>query len=167
MTELRKPLAKFLREYLPHERGVSPHTIEAQITTFRMLTTFAAGLLGTTPCRLTIENLDTATLLAFLDHLETERNNNIRTRNTRLATIIYGPPPFCKCNFSYGRVGCSHLSGLFVRDLYSLAPMEFAPVRPYQVIGFNQLSLWRYQVFTLAGVPFLPSRLITLKQPGG
>ena len=80
---------------------------------------------------------------------------------------IYGPPPFCKCNFSYGRVGCSHLSGLFVRDLYSLAPMEFAPVRPYQVIGFNQLSLWRYQVFTLAGVPFLPSRLITLKQPGG
>ena len=87
MTKLGKPLAKFLREYLPHERGVSPHTVEAQIITFQMLTTFAAGLLGTTPCRLTIENLDTATLLAFLDHLETERNNSIRTRNTRLAMI--------------------------------------------------------------------------------
>ncbi len=87
MTKLGKPLAKFLREYLPHERGVSPHTVEAQIITFQMLTTFAAGLLGTTPCRLTIEDLDTDTLLAFLDHLETERNNRIRTRNTRLAMI--------------------------------------------------------------------------------
>ncbi len=83
------------------------------------------------------------------------------------SNAIYGPPPFCKSNFSYGRVGCSHLSDLFVRDFCPLAPMEFAPVRPYQVVDFNYLSLWHFQVFTPAGLPFLPSRLITLKQPGG
>ena len=80
---------------------------------------------------------------------------------------IYGPPPVCKRNFSYGRVDCSHLSDLFVRDFCPLAPMEFAPVRPNHLIDFNYLSPWGYQVFTPAGLPFLPSRLITLKQPGG
>lgn len=87
MTELAKPLAGFLREYLPHERGASPHTVETYVITFKMLVTFAAGFLGIQPCRLTIENLDIVTLLAFLDHLETERNNGVRTRNARLATI--------------------------------------------------------------------------------
>ena len=77
MTDLAKPLAGFLREYLPHERGVSPHTIESCVTAFRMLVTFVAELLGIQPCRLKIEHLDTENLLAFLGHLETDRNNGV------------------------------------------------------------------------------------------
>ena len=87
MTDLAKPLAGFLREYLPHERGASPHTIESYVTAFRMLVTFVAELLGIQPCRLKIEHLDTENLLAFLDHLETDRNNGVNTRNMRLAAF--------------------------------------------------------------------------------
>lgn len=87
MTDLARPLATYLREYLPHERGASPHTIRSYVKTFELLVTFAAGRVGTEPCKLTIANLDTATLLAFLDHLETDRSNHASTRNLRLAAI--------------------------------------------------------------------------------
>jgi integrase/recombinase XerD len=39
------------------------------------------------PAQLQIENLDAPLVAAFLDHLEHERGNNARTRNTRLAAI--------------------------------------------------------------------------------
>ena len=87
MTDLAKPLAAFLREYLPHTRGASPHTIESYVIALKMLITFLAGLLGIQPSRLEIKHLDTENLLAFLDHLETDRNNGVNTRNMRLAAI--------------------------------------------------------------------------------
>ena len=87
MTDPARPLATHLREHLPHERGASPHTIRSYVKTFELLVTFAAGRVGAEPCRLTIANPDTATLLAFLDHLETDRSNHASTRNLRLAAI--------------------------------------------------------------------------------
>jgi site-specific recombinase XerD len=39
------------------------------------------------PSKLALEELDCALIGAFLDHLETERSNSIRTRNARLAAI--------------------------------------------------------------------------------
>ena len=87
MTGLAKPLAGFLREYLPHERGVSPHTVESYVTSFRMLVTFVAGRLGTQPCRLEVMDIGTGNLLQFLDHLETGRGNCVNTRNVRLAAV--------------------------------------------------------------------------------
>ena len=53
----------------------------------RMLVQFAARRIGTAPARLQIEDVDAQLVGAFLDHLEHERGNSARTRNTRLAAI--------------------------------------------------------------------------------
>jgi integrase/recombinase XerD len=53
----------------------------------RMLLRFAARRIGTAPARLQIEDVDAPLIGAFLDHLEHERDNSARSRNTRLAAI--------------------------------------------------------------------------------
>ena len=87
MTELAPRLATFLREYLPRHRGASRHTVESYALCYRLLAVFAAEKHGVRPCRLEIEHLDIPTVLGFLDHLESDRGNGVRTRNVRLAAI--------------------------------------------------------------------------------
>ena len=87
MSELARPLAAFLREHLPRERGASPHTIASYAASFKLLAVFAARRHQLRPCQLQVGHLDTPTLLAFLDHLEADRDNGVRTRNARLAAI--------------------------------------------------------------------------------
>ena len=87
MAELAPPLAMFLREYLPRDRGTSRHTVESYALCFKLLVVFAADKHAIRPCTLEIGHLDIATLLEFLEHLERERGNAVRTRNARLAAI--------------------------------------------------------------------------------
>src|SRR5450759_4967438 len=55
--------------------------------TFRLLLVFAAARTGKKPSALDIADLDAPLIGAFLDHLEHERGNQVRTRNNRLAAI--------------------------------------------------------------------------------
>ena len=87
MTRLATPLAAFLREHLPRDRGASRHTVESYSTSFRLLAAFAADRHGIRPCTLEVGHLDVDTILAFLGHLEAERGNGVATRNIRLAAI--------------------------------------------------------------------------------
>ena len=87
MAELAPPLAMFLREYLPRDRGTSRHTVESYALCFKLLVVFAADKHAIRPCTLEIGHLDIATLLEFLEHLERDRGNAVRTRNARLAAI--------------------------------------------------------------------------------
>ena len=87
MIKLAAPLERFLREYLPRDRGASQHTIESYALCFKLLVVFAAEKHNTRPCRLQISHLDIATILMFLEHLETQRGNSVNTRNIRLAAI--------------------------------------------------------------------------------
>ena len=87
MAELAHPLATFLREYLPRDRGTSRHTVASYALCFKLLVVFAADKHGIRPCTLEIGHLDIATLLEFLEHLERDRGNGVRTRNARLAAI--------------------------------------------------------------------------------
>ena len=48
---------------------------------------FAAAAPAKPPCRLDFTDLDAPLIAAFLDHLERERGNSVRTRNARLAAI--------------------------------------------------------------------------------
>ena len=87
MSDLAGPLAAFLREYLPRDRGASTHTIASYASSFKQLALFTAQHHRVRPCQLQVGHLDITTLLAFLNHLETDRNNGVRTRNARLSAI--------------------------------------------------------------------------------
>jgi len=87
MTVLAPHLAAFLRDHLPRERNVSPHTVTTYANCFALLVRFAANWLKRRPTDLTIEDFDPELIVAFLDHAEDARKNSPRTRNARLAAI--------------------------------------------------------------------------------
>jgi len=80
-------LTAFFTERLMQQRQVSPHTIASYRDTFRLLVQYAARQLRKTPSQLTVDDLDTPFIGAFLEHLETQRHSSARTRNARLAAI--------------------------------------------------------------------------------
>lgn len=87
MTSLAPHLSGFLREHLPKERRASLHTCEAYAQSFQLLLGFAANRFKIKPSKIEIERLDAPLVLAFLEHLEKNRGNSVRTRNARLAAI--------------------------------------------------------------------------------
>jgi len=87
MTPVAPLITAYLREHMPRQRGYSPHTCETYAHCFRLLFSFAAKRLGTTPSRLQIEQLDAGLILDFLAHVEQERGNRAVTRNLRLSAI--------------------------------------------------------------------------------
>lgn len=87
MTALAPYLETFLREYLPRDRRVSPHTIDTYAYAFQLLACFAAKRLHVAPSALQIEQLDAPLILNFLRNIETERRNLPQTRNARLGAV--------------------------------------------------------------------------------
>jgi integrase/recombinase XerD len=87
MTAITATVQAFFTERLITQRQASPHTIAAYRDTIRMLLAFTSEQTAT-PChRLEFTDLNVATVTAFLDHLERDRHNSVRTRNARLAAI--------------------------------------------------------------------------------
>jgi site-specific recombinase XerD len=87
MSALAPTLQAYFTERLISQRHASPHTIAAYRDTLRLLLNFAAERLGQEPCRLEVGQLDAPLIACFLDHLEHQRGNSLRTRNARLAAI--------------------------------------------------------------------------------
>jgi integrase/recombinase XerD len=87
VTALAPTLQAFFTERLAAQRRASGHTIAAYRDTWRMLLAFASARAGKPPSRLGLDDLDAPAIGAFLDHLEKNRGNSIRTRNARLAAI--------------------------------------------------------------------------------
>jgi integrase/recombinase XerD len=87
MSMLAPTLQAFFTDRLTRQRNASPHTIAAYRDTLRLLLAFAQKRTGKQPCQLDLDDLDAPLIGAFLDHLEHERHNSIRTRNARLAAI--------------------------------------------------------------------------------
>jgi site-specific recombinase XerD len=87
MTAIAASLQAFFTQRLIGQRRASPHTIAAYRDTLRMLLVFTSSRVSKPVSTLDIGDLDAAVVAAFLDHLERERGNSIRTRNTRLAAI--------------------------------------------------------------------------------
>jgi len=80
-------LESFFLDRLLRQRQVSSHTVASYRDTFRLLLQFAQQRLRKVPSALSLPDLDTAFIGAFLDHLEQDRNNSARSRNVRLAAI--------------------------------------------------------------------------------
>jgi integrase/recombinase XerD len=76
----------FLRRLIA-ERGASARTVESYRDAFELLFGFAEKRTGKPVSTLRMEDLDAPLVLDFLDHLQTDRGNTARTRNTRLAAI--------------------------------------------------------------------------------
>ena len=87
MSALAPTLEAFFTERLIGQRQVSPNTIAAYRDTMRLLLGFAAQQTGKQPSQMEVDDLDAPLIGAFLDHLEAERGNGVRTRNARLAAI--------------------------------------------------------------------------------
>ena len=80
-------LESFFTERLLRQRRASPQTVASYRDTFRLLLRFARDRLGKAPSMLGVADLDAPLVAGFLAHLERDRGNSIRTRNTRLAAI--------------------------------------------------------------------------------
>ncbi len=87
MTAIAATLQSFFTDRLARHRGASPHTIAAYRDTLRLLLQFLHARTGIAPSRLDWADLNADTICVFLDHLESERGNNARTRNARLTAI--------------------------------------------------------------------------------
>jgi site-specific recombinase XerD len=87
MSMLAPTLQAFFSDRLMGQRGASSHTIAAYRDSIRLLLRYAADRTHKQPCQLDIADLDAPLVGAFLDHLERDRHNEVRTRNNRLAAI--------------------------------------------------------------------------------
>lgn len=77
----------FFAEHLLNHKRASAQTVGAYRDVFRLLFNFLHGSVGTSPASLRLADLDAPAILAFLDHLEVERKNTVRSRNARLAAV--------------------------------------------------------------------------------
>jgi len=80
-------LQSFFAQHLVSHKHASPQTIAAYRDCFRLLLGFLHRTRGLEPARLALTDVGPDTILSFLDHLERERSNSIRSRNARLAAI--------------------------------------------------------------------------------
>jgi integrase/recombinase XerD len=87
MSALAPTLQAFFTDRLLRQRQASPHTVAAYRDTLRMLLGYAADRTGQQPSQLDLADVDAPLIAAFLDHLERDRHNSVRTRNARLAAI--------------------------------------------------------------------------------
>lgn len=87
MTLVAGLLEAFFTDRLQHQRNASPNTVAAYRDTFRLLLAFAQDRLRKPPSALPLADLDATLVVAFLQHLEKQRHNSVRTRNARLAAI--------------------------------------------------------------------------------
>jgi site-specific recombinase XerD len=87
MTTLATTLQAFFTDRLVRQRQVSPNTLAAYRDTWRLFLVFASAQKRKEPSKLEFKDLDAPLVGAFLDHLEQQRKNGVRTRNARLAAI--------------------------------------------------------------------------------
>ncbi len=80
-------LQRFFTDHLRQQRAVSPSTVAAYRDSFRLLLAFAQRTTGKAPTDLALADLNAALILGFLNHLEQDRSNSLRSRNARLSAI--------------------------------------------------------------------------------
>jgi integrase/recombinase XerD len=85
--QFAKLVEDFFLERLIRQRNSSPQTVAAYRDCFRLLFEFVRDHRSKPPDRLVLADLDAPLVLAFLDYLEKDRNNSIRSRNARLAAL--------------------------------------------------------------------------------
>ena len=77
----------FFTEHLTQQRALSARTVAAYRDAFMLFLEFAKARLHKPPTAMLLTDITPTLILAFLDHLEGERHNAVRSRNARLAAL--------------------------------------------------------------------------------
>jgi site-specific recombinase XerC len=80
-------LQSFFTDRLTRQLRASPHTVAGYRDTFRLLLRYLVEKVDKEPYEFTLDDLDPGSITDFLESLETERGNKVKTRNLRLAAI--------------------------------------------------------------------------------
>jgi len=80
-------LQQFFVERLIQQRHASARTVAAYRDCFRLLLAFAERRLRKLPADIQLEQLNAPLILDFLEYLEKQRRNSVRSRNARFAAI--------------------------------------------------------------------------------
>lgn len=126
----------YFAEYLTQHRALSPQTIAAYRDAFILFLGFAESRLGKAPTAMALADITPDLLMAFLDHLECQRHNSVRSRNARLAALR------------------SFLKFAAHRDVSSLQVIERAlgvPVKRFERQMFGYLT--RDEMLAVIGTP--------------
>lgn len=126
----------YFGEYLTQQRALSPQTIAAYRDGFVLFLDFAEKRLGKAPAAMALADVTPELIMAFLNHLELERHNSVRSRNARLAALR------------------SFLKFAGHRDVASLQVIERAlgvPVKRFERPMFGYLT--RDEVLAVIGEP--------------
>jgi site-specific recombinase XerD len=78
---------QFFTEYLVNQRALSSRTIASYRDAMLLFLDFAHHHLGKMPTGLNLDDIKPDLILAFLDHLERQRQNSVRSRNLRLTAL--------------------------------------------------------------------------------
>ena len=86
-TALGRDLVRFFEEFLPVQRGLSPHTVRSYRDALLLLLRFLSREVRRPVDRLEVFDLTAERVTRFLASLEAERHNGVATRNARLGAI--------------------------------------------------------------------------------
>ena len=86
-TDLGRELVRFFQDFLPAQRGLSPHTVRSYRDALLLLLQFVSDDAQRSIERLEVSDVTAERVIKFLDHLEADRQNGIATRNARLGAI--------------------------------------------------------------------------------
>ena len=126
----------YFAEYLTQQRALSTQTIAAYRDGFVLFLGFVESRLGKSPNAITLADITPDMIIAFLDYLERQRHNSVRSRNARLAALR------------------SFLKFAAHRDVASLQVIERAlgvPVKRFERPMFGYLS--REEMLAVIGTP--------------
>lgn len=126
----------YFAEYLVQQRALSPCTVATYRDAFVLFLGFAESRLGKSPTAMALADITPELIMAFLDHLERQRHNSVRSRNARLAALR------------------SFLKFAAHRDVSSLQAIERAlgvPVKRFERPMFGYLS--REEILAVIGTP--------------
>lgn len=126
----------YFADYLTQQRALSAQTIAAYRDAFVLFLQFAESRLGKSPAVMALADITPDLIMAFLDDLENQRHNSVRSRNARLAALR------------------SFLKFAAHRDVSSLQVIERAlgvPVKRFERRMFGYLS--REEMLAVIGTP--------------
>lgn len=86
-TDFATQLTAFLTTYMADQRNASPNTIRSYRDTFVLFLRYLRDAHNRPVEKITLASVDAPTVVAFLEHLQTERGCGPRTCNQRLAAI--------------------------------------------------------------------------------